>query len=213
MKEIIMYFLKELRDKMISDIFMFDVRDYEFRRIAMEHRGECKELDDDWGVYEAAEDIIARTKIGKKWASQEKLDFDYDASLFSTYIYWKTMFFDEEICPIKHSHGYEYVLESGDVCYRGDTMNSWQRTLNKFGKEEPWPAYIIEFMKVVYTIGNFIPIPQTPSFGNARNRLVGDYWDLTLLAIYCHYGLEDGENSDGWRRIWEAEGTVEGPLQ
>ena len=42
-------------------------------------------------------------------------------------------------------------------------------------------------MKVVYTIGNFIPVPLHPSFNTKRNNKVHDYWDLTLLAIYEYY--------------------------
>ena len=203
MKKEMLSILTDLYKMEARDLCTFDVRDYEFRRIAEAHRGECKELAEDWEAYEASENIIVKTKIGKKWAARKKLDFDYDASLFAAYVYWTAMFFDEESCPIRHSHGYEYVLKSGGVRYRGDTMNSWQRTLNRFGKAEPCPVYITEFMNVVYTIGNMIPVPQTPSFGNTRNRLVMDYWDLTLLAIYRHYKLKDKDNSDGWKNLFE----------
>lgn len=206
------------------DLCTFDVRDHEFRNViadVIRRRGELsKELQDDWIAYQRrTTDIVQKTRIGKKWANRKldldngKRDFDYDASLFSNCVYRMTIFSDHPECLIRHSQGYEYVLQSGDSCYRGDTMNSWQTTLNKFDEVGHWPvypAYVTEFMNVVYTIGNFIPVPLVPSFNKWRNSLVRDYWDLTLRAIYRLYtgglpGKFEEENWDKWRKLFEDE--------
>lgn len=76
----------------------------------------------------------------------------------------------------------------------------------------PIPSYISEFMKVVYTVGNFIPVPFIPgpkefNFNVCRSRLCHDYWDLTLLAIYRHYEKNDEDNSEGWRGLLSREGV------
>lgn len=39
-----------------------------------------------------------------------------------------------------------------------------------------------EFLKMAYTLGNFIPVP--PCFNDRGTSKIKDYWDLTLLAIY-----------------------------
>lgn len=54
-----------------------------------------------------------------------------------------------------------------------------------YGKD--LPSYITEFIKVVYTIGNFIPAPKGFQKRGAYKGIIKDYWDLTLLAIYYYY--------------------------
>lgn len=76
------------------------------------------------------------------------------------------------------------------------------------------PPYITEFLRVVYTIGNFIPVPKAPTnFNTGRNNACQDYWDLTLLAIYNYYHGES--NTDKWESLlkkskdWLGESTAE----
>lgn len=73
--------------------------------------------------------------------------------------------------------------------------------------DHPLPPYITDFMKVVYTIGNFIPVPLAPNFNLGRSRLCHDYWDLTLLAIYRHYEKNNEDNSESWRGLLSREGV------
>ena len=73
--------------------------------------------------------------------------------------------------------------------------------------KHPLESYIINFMDVVYTIGNFLPVPLVPRFNAKRASLTNDYWDLTLLAIYYHYIGEDKRNSDGWQDLFRYEGV------
>lgn len=241
----------------------FDVREYELSRILEEN---SETVGEDLDRYRTTENVLVKICIGKKWAPKNKLDFDYDTSLFSSRIYWKTIFSDEESCPISNNHGYEYKIESGGVCYRGDTMNSWSTTLREYFRsfgdrhlkhleinqkrknkdkwripeacpealakdlgakwdkvdweyflsipevytDNPVPSYITEFMRVVYTIGNFIPVPFTPNqkkdnFNTRRNSLCKDYWDLTLLAIYQYYKEKNVKNSGGWKDLLSRE--------
>ena len=61
-------------------------------------------------------------------------------------------------------------------------------------------------MEVVYTIGNFIPIPvpkdiRSYGFGERRNSLAKDYWDLTLYAVYHHYTSQSNCKLD-WNK-WD----------
>lgn len=54
----------------------------------------------------------------------------------------------------------------------------------KYGKlKKPLPLYITDFLDVVYTIGNFIPLPQN------RNKYE-DYWDLFLAGVYNYFHSE-----------------------
>ena len=114
----------------------------------------------------------------------------------------------------KKYYKYEIKLEhkGESIIYRGDTMNSWATTLEEFFKQywdeyfdkdfpgkgdllweylskaelkKPLPLYITEFLESVYTIGNFIPVPN--GFNVARFRSTKDYWDLTLMLIYKWY--------------------------
>ena len=45
------------------------------------------------------------------------------------------------------------------------------------------PKYIKEFLEVVHTIGNMIPIPKG-CFNAPRNQKTHDYWDITLDGMY-----------------------------
>ena len=76
-----------------------------------------------------------------------------------------------------------------------------------YDADHPIPPYISEFIKVVYTIGNFIPVPLAPNFNICRSRLCHDYWDLTLLAIYRHYEKNDTGSSDDWSGLFSREGV------
>lgn len=121
---------------------------------------------------------------------------------------------------------YEVKIEDKKITFRGDTMNSWKTTLNEFGKlygskyledeyvknSLPWiecfgqienyqegkqlPTYITDFLEVVYTIGNFIPVPfiGKNSFNQKRGNMLSDYWDLALLLIYKWYQSPDEDN-------------------
>ena len=60
---------------------------------------------------------------------------------------------------------------------------------------------------VVYTIGNFIPVPFKDDLNRRRYSLCKDYWDLTLLAIYRHYEQNDEGNSNGWSGLLSREGV------
>lgn len=152
------------------------------------------ELEQDMEIFCALEnDIVEKTRIGKKWA-KSRLDFDYDASFLSSYVFWKTLF-PKQGNPIKPKNGLEYKLVIDGAEYRGDTMNSWSTTVNRFIRKdgEPYPPYIQEFMRVVYTIGNFVLVPLAPGggFNTRRNSAYKDYWDLTLRGIYHYYEGEE----------------------
>lgn len=203
--------IKEQSDK--GTLARFDVRDYEFRRVMKkENRADIVQ------AYDSAPDIVAQTAIGKTWAKERTgYDYDYDASLFSNLIYQAAMFPEGEI---RKSHGYEYQISYDGIDYRGDTMCSWSRTVNKclnrFGNGtldnvgETLSACITGFMQVVYTIGNFVPVPFLPnqhSFNFWRNTLVNDYWDLSLYAIYRFYTghQEYYLNWPKWGRMFQCE--------
>lgn len=179
--------------------------------------------------------VMKKTAFGKKWPTNEdkekKLDYDYDSSSLSTYVFCKTIIPKHLTNPnTKCSVDKNYVIElqksdeetndsnkSYDFKLRGDTMNSWATTLKKFlgeyGKDyfegdvpregialweylsneenykygklkKPLPLYITDFLDVVYTIGNFIPLPQN------RSNLYCDYWDLFLAGVYNYFHSE-----------------------
>ena len=247
----------QLKQKTLAS---YDIRDHVFQTVA---RDVCLKEESvkrvcfmhDVGIYHSTDNVLIRIAIGKKWAgkgAEGGYDYDYDASLISSIIMRDILFLDgtetteeEKKGKIEHAHGYEYVIscEEGGKCitYRGDTMNSWSRTLDEYlrcfgggddgyfpsleinarnkGKwriteEDParnWvdllsiptnygkalPDYITDFMNVVYTIGNFIPL--SPNFNTGRNRACQDYWDLTLLAIYNYYHGET--NTNNWETL------------
>ncbi|MCM1235019.1 MAG: hypothetical protein NC489_33385 [Ruminococcus flavefaciens] len=90
----------------------------------------------------------------------------------------------------------EYMRLFGDEYiknYNGKKIpegyKSWESYLRKpENYKDAMPEYINNFMKCVYTIGNFIPVPREPiNFNTNRSGFSGDYWDLTLLAIYEYY--------------------------
>lgn len=150
--------------------------------------------------------IIVKTAIGKKWAQTDKLDFDYDASLFASCVYWLAMFQDRSATLVPLKNGNEYTITCDRICYRGDTMNSWVTTVGiYFGVGNKWrkfldntyfdkkylPEYITEFMNAVYTLGNFFPLPR--ALNTPRSSSAKDYWDLALLAIYQYYKNTEDE--------------------
>lgn len=87
-------------------------------------------------------------------------------------------------------YGKDYF--EGDVPREGIAL--WEYLSNgenyKYGKlKKPLPLYITDFLDVVYTIGNFIPLPQN------RNEYK-DYWDLFLAGVYNYFHSEKEELSD-----------------
>lgn len=198
----------------------FDIRKYLLEIIR-------KDLKRDLDRFDKA-NIVVQTCIVKKWANF----FDYDVSLFVTYIFrkvWTSTLFPEDSkieLLLKSKSDYEYGIkvseDKGIVVYRGDTMNSWHTMLDEFmrrcrfrGENIPanyasWESYLsisenyteIEglrpFMEVVYTIGNFIPVPS--NFNGSRWCHTKDCWDSTLLIIYYYYfdPKELRENTKNW---------------
>lgn len=209
----------------------FDIRDAVFPQVASENLEKVGGLSEDFQLYcqSGPNDIVIKTSIGKLWAKKmdKQHEYDYDASLYANYIFWKTMFAGSESFTMECSGGYQYEIHSNGILYRGDTMNSWATTLHEFFRlygggqagylngliknESPginkgkwrlppdgpdWdrflsipenynrtlPAYITEFMKIVYTPGNFIPIPQ-----GCNIYALNDYFDLKLYCIYNWY--------------------------
>lgn len=82
-----------------------------------------------------------------------------------------------------------------------ESYKSWEEFLSKPSNyKKPLPEYIMEFMEVVYTIGNFIPVLQNPiNFNVRRSAFTKDYWDLTLLAIYEYYmGIRESTSLSRW---------------
>ena len=90
----------------------------------------------------------------------------------------------------------EYWEDYFDGSFPGEGDLLWEylsRGENyEYGKlKKTLPLYITDFLEVVYTIGNFIPVPDGLNTG--RNSILSDYWDLTLLAIY-NYLTNDREH-------------------
>lgn len=253
----------------------FDIRNHIFQTVVKdvsvkEESDKRSRFINDVGLYHTTDNVLIRTAIGKKWAYQDKYDYDYDDSLISSIIMREVIFAaekenGEKKVKIKHTHGYEYMIscEEGGKCviYRGDTMNSWSTTLDEYircfgggddgyfpslkikedgknkskwciAEEDPaknWidflsipanykkalPSYITDFLDVVYTIGNFIPVLKSSecNFNTKRNLVCKDYWDLTLLAIYNYYHAKS--NTDKWKtllgkcRDWLGEQSAE----
>lgn len=177
--------------------------------------------------YNNSDNIVVKTAIGKKWAPRSSgYDYDYDASFFANLIYQNTIFPDGKIEPkSKDRYEFEYVIRCDGTCYRGDTMNSWKTTVNEFiiqtnGKQTVSPDDLIDdpaelppcgtlFLNLVYTIGNFIPVPVTSNFNTNRSKLSKDYWDLTLLEIYRYY--MEVESSEEWRTLMNESKDWLGP--
>lgn len=75
--------------------------------------------------------------------------------------------------------------------------------------DHPLPPYITDFMKVVYTVGNFIPAPS-----GFQRRGIGpskDYWDLALMCIYNDYAEKKGwpVKWPGYALTWLLSGNAE----
>lgn len=231
-----------IEDKNIEQLQGFDVRNKVMKIV----RDDCEKLvtekpedsktydrNEYSGAYEKMKDsqnVVAKTALGKKWTTA--FNYDYDASLVANYIYCKAFFAEKTNKKIKKDKGYEHKI-SFRCFFRGDTMNSWSRTLNKFfdlygdrylnnsnnlgdTEEQKWveflsnsdnykknetlPLYITEFMKAVYTMGNFIPVPI--GFNTEHNSRIKDYWDLTLLEIYNYYMSE--KKCSSWLEKYKA---------
>lgn len=78
-----------------------------------------------------------------------------------------------------------------------------------YDADHPIPPYISEFMKVAYTIGNFIPVPsgfQRRGTGHSK-----DYWDLALMCIYNDYAekKEWPVKWPGYTLTWLLSGNAE----
>lgn len=179
------------------------------------------------GIGDKKCNVLKKTAFGKKYAKgkeekgkEEKekgIDFDYDRSNLSTYVFCKTILrhIDTKLKVVrgkKGPYGAEVAMENYSLS--GETMNSWATTLEKFFKaywkeyyvedfpgvgkplweylsqgenykyektKKPLPLYITDFLEVVYTIGNFIPLPKN------RPNLYSDYWDLFLAEIYNYF--------------------------
>lgn len=124
----------------------------------------------------------------------------------------------------------------------GDTMCSFSSTANeifkeieglrifgskKWGKVATVGLYVSEpdkvrailnsygaanYLKVAYTIGNFIPVPsgfQSRGMGSSK-----DYWDLALMCIYNDYASKRGwpVKWPGYTLIWLLSGKEEALL-
>ncbi|MDE7004618.1 MAG: hypothetical protein K2P08_09300 [Oscillospiraceae bacterium] len=198
--------LKKLQKMTALEMMRFDVRDYEFRRVVADA---LAELEADFEEYKnPSNNIVVKTAIGKKWAQGGTLNFDYDASLFATCVYLLAMFPNKAPSSIKLISENVYCFTfAGENYYRGDTMNSWLTTLNAFFNKRGYqyllvpgffeahllPEYITNFMTIVYTIGNFFPLPKTLNIPRGSRTRSKDYWDLALLAIYQHYKKTEDE--------------------
>lgn len=237
LEEKIFDILKMLQKMPAPEMMRFDVRDYEFRRVASETTEEqIKKFGTDLvkdilRYTDPQTNIVVKTAIGKKWGQEYMLDFDYDASLFANCVYWLAMFQGKEPGPIVKHKKNEYEFTYDGICRRGDTMNSWATTLNEFCRQrgesyivgwhnryipedysswveflsvpenykQPMPEYIAEFMNIVYTIGNFFPLPDGLNLPRGSYQKSADYWDLALLAIYQHYKKPEFEECTlGW---------------
>lgn len=220
------FILERLKDGTLAS---FDMRDHVFQTVARDVSLKEESVKrvcfmHDVGIYHSTDNVLIRTAIGKKWSYQDQkekgifgYDYDYDASFMSSIIMRDIIFLDgteteeekEKKGKIKHAHGYEYAIfyeEGGEsIKYRGDTMNSWSTTLNKyllrFGGEDDGsfptveirpeyktkiPSYITHFLNVVYTIGNFFPLPDgcNKPRGGPPSK---DYWDLALMSFFNYY--------------------------
>ena len=78
--------------------------------------------------------------------------------------------FSDEYLDEKNKNDYSYTFLSKPSIYK---------------KGCSLPPYLTDFMEVVYTIGNFLPVPER--FNKERSAPTKDYWDLTLLSIYEYY--------------------------
>ena len=213
----------------------FHVGEYVFKKVQNnvakgENSEKSKNFICDVETYNNSHNIVVKTAIGKKWAPRSGgYDYDYDTSSFANLIYQNTIFPDGKIEPkSKDRYEFEYVICCDGACYRGDTMNSWWTTVSRFinqsgitGAEQniSWddliddpvelPSCVTLFLNLVYTIGNFIPVPVTSNFNTNRSKPSKDYWDLTLLAIYRYYMAVENENA--WEKLMKESEDWLGP--
>lgn len=89
-------------------------------------------------------------------------------------------------------YGEDYF--EGDVPRKGIALWEYLSNGENYKDEKlkkPLPTYITDFLDVVYTIGNFIPVPfveANKEFNRPRkNNSTQDYWDLALKVIYEWY--------------------------
>lgn len=101
------------------------------------------------------------------------------------------------------------------LLYRGDTMNSFATTVYELIGGNNVPTRVLEnygsdskrisedghnFIRLVHTVGNFIPVAQ--SFNTGRSKLTQDYWDLTLKGIFKYYSAKtETEQTEALERI------------
>lgn len=83
--------------------------------------------------------------------------------------------------------GEKYTFISDQAGRYKNQGSHWEAVILERGTpKEPLPKELIDYIKAVHTIGNFIPVPH----GFNSHRGLGcshDYWDLALLAIYDFY--------------------------
>lgn len=210
----------------------FPVGEYVFKKVQNnvakgKNPGKFEHFICDVETYNNSDNIVVKAAIGKKWALRcSGYDYDYDASFFANLIYQKTIFPDGKIEPkSKNRYEFEYVIRCDGTYYRGDTMNSWKTTVNEFMTQTEVKKHaslddLIDdpvelppcgtlFLNLVYTIGNFIPVPVTSNFNQSRSKPSKDYWDLTLLAIYRYYMAI--ENEEAWEKLMKESKDWLGP--
>lgn len=122
-----------------------------------------------------------------------------------------------------------------NMIYCGDTMTSWWTSLKaflEFPKEIAHEKFfsdmdissemkerkefreidsieVKKFMKAVYTIGNFCPVPE--GFNGARSNFgIYDYWDLTLMKIREWYLSVDSKDSK--KSLYERDNLIQEDL-
>lgn len=114
---------------------------------------------------------------------------------------------------------YELFNKTETLKYRGDTMNSYAKTVHEYlklkrivtGKASERKVFAAlkegklnsemaaeTFIRLNHTIGNLIPVPykEGAGFNSPRgfnNSKINDYWDLTLWYIYLWYEYQNDE--------------------
>ena len=97
------------------------------------------------------------------------------------------------------NYKYQIILvDNKDEYYRGDTMTSFKVTFSNYKKVLSDGEIGIEideeiekFAKLVYTIGNMIPIPSYFNGERAGKYATADFWDLGMQQIKKWYSGED----------------------
>lgn len=140
------------------------------------------------------------------------VDYDADASLRSNIIYALVFSKIENVKKLNRKVQEPYFwfetkreteTEERTLLYRGDTMNSFATTVNELIGGNNVATKVLEnydshsenisedgqnFIRLVHTMGNFIPVVR--SFNVGRSTLTQDYWDLTLERIYEYYSAK-----------------------